>query len=1666
MENAFAECVHSGIESFLTHSLIDKAPVEHIDLTVCHQVFWEQLLKEGGPCHSLETCPEDIQALNFQAIRCGHVFGDGEPTYSCQDCGHDLTCVMCRKCFVVSEHRHHSYLMSVSVGGGCCDCGDEEAWREHAYCEGHQPKAGYNATPGLALQKISREAAASLFTSIGTIVRLFRRYVLDNNMTEDEASPSQCVLLNNDEVHDFQEVIVQLQRAVHASTTQARMLANRVDTFGRCFVFHTNEGIGECESVAQTLSQVPLNPKPLKTTIIPLEHMFKQDVATELVLWLAALCKDSDVVRAVMCGVLANRTLDQVLADDVGQSDDERQLGDLLIKFTRCWKRSRSAVRNLLFSSVILEQPYKVLLTADFVKCYDSIIQARMDDDHHHEESISILSVQLFTMPSLAQYAFKEHDALRVFLSTLQSVLSSHLSDDGILELEQFPLSKHDYWEILTDIHYLLVSDVGNILPILPAMLQFLKTQQGMHPALRRTIDHVHMESNVWKDTLTLAITTYSQTFPAMMRPGTLPSENLADAIKLCIEAICSSPSLVECPNPQLPLLERIPTLPSTLSSRISFHHPIQRLLVHFVIRFAKENPDASFDLQRILTSADKNGLSDESAWLAVFDPVMRLMCASGHISANMWVRNGMSMANQHYNYLHTAGRVSLYQPDLHMLQLAVTSTSPELIGRFLLKHFELDQWLIAPERANPDLVERVSSLCTSLLTLMTSLYAYRSAGVTTESADVCLEETMIQILCHGPAPFSQIKGLLPSGDNHNPQLTPIIRKIASTTRVGGQNCYQLNKEYLCRYNPGHIIHTGLDSSVARSYIHRTLAPKDKPQFYQPPHLPFPVSATFNALDNMLKTTAVVDILAALLQRAQRPASTSLDSPRFEYTCLSAALQTMSLQLAQAIAQGDAQLEELAQLYLAETPNGSLAQAFVQFQSNPPDSVDDLMRGHLAWIESNLLSSVSAATQQQFQTLGWKLSTEHVAAPAASKSKMDAKKKAEAARRKAMKKMKAKQKMFAQHASGDLAQAAPAPKAQVAGEEEFVLTCIHCQESAAPAQGEQFLYLAHMSNGTALLDAPECDLQNPMLRSMPPKIRMECTVSNMPEAMVTTCGHAMHDKCYLAFLKHQVETFSRLSTRDPREGNLQCPLCRQPCNLAMPVAFTQCSSESSSDSVPEMATSLADVLERHPPLERPEFAIKKTVDLIADVLQQRATIESLAIQAAVRNTMPPYPAFKKQRKASPTHAIVQAVGQSIVCMEQAETFREAFPTAVNSCVSKHSGMVLHGMLALAMRTSREYNLLDIWEETSHQLFEGDSVTVIYSDAFDVLMHTCLAVIEHGARAQASGADKIMGKPLWKELLQLCFLWCCTHDVLVVATQDSDDEKLMTHGAADDAESGDMLLQQALSDFSNVLVMGSDGQLPFHDGLDRERIMAALMKSCLTFGRRACFLQAAIFNAPVAMPDSIVGCLNQLDLPPLHDILRLVTQDVYRRRTLHFAKCIRLNLQSPFRLQPPSQVLVDLPSDYGDLFLQGCSAVCPVTHTPNKTPAMCLRCGEIVCSAGPCCSIDESASSTFHIPIGGCSQHASTCGCGYGLFLLIKKGSIFVHHMTQIALLDIPYMDEHGERSLSRRHGDLSLDPEMLAKLKYKYISHGFVPDIEKALDGFARHDGPFTWLRW
>jgi len=210
---------------------------------------------------------------------CGYVFQRGDIAWNCRTCQTDATCVICDSCFQKSEHEGHEVYFHRTSPGGCCDCGDAEAWKAAGCCPDHRPTQASSSdifeavTQGTRGQAAGAEAvsqlpprvAAALGVVIGAAVHTIEQAVQGSGIGadpvqwkrvwadeaakicntaphleeygEEQVSPSDFwqdepqkfprdfklqLRLHNDDVHTFEEVIEALngRRVLHEDAHQ------------------------------------------------------------------------------------------------------------------------------------------------------------------------------------------------------------------------------------------------------------------------------------------------------------------------------------------------------------------------------------------------------------------------------------------------------------------------------------------------------------------------------------------------------------------------------------------------------------------------------------------------------------------------------------------------------------------------------------------------------------------------------------------------------------------------------------------------------------------------------------------------------------------------------------------------------------------------------------------------------------------------------------------------------------------------------------------------------------------------------------------------------------------------------------------------------------------------------------------------------------------------------------------------------------------------------------------------------------------------------------------------------------------------------------------------------------------------------------------------------
>ncbi|KAA8492105.1 E3 ubiquitin-protein ligase UBR3 [Porphyridium purpureum] len=79
---------------------------------------------------------------------CGLVWKKDELAYKCKTCERDPTCAICVSCFRHGDHAGHDFAM-IRTGGGCCDCGDGQAWRKSGFCSRHRGASSEQDDPAV-----------------------------------------------------------------------------------------------------------------------------------------------------------------------------------------------------------------------------------------------------------------------------------------------------------------------------------------------------------------------------------------------------------------------------------------------------------------------------------------------------------------------------------------------------------------------------------------------------------------------------------------------------------------------------------------------------------------------------------------------------------------------------------------------------------------------------------------------------------------------------------------------------------------------------------------------------------------------------------------------------------------------------------------------------------------------------------------------------------------------------------------------------------------------------------------------------------------------------------------------------------------------------------------------------------------------------------------------------------------------------------------------------------------------------------------------------------------------------------------------------------------------------------------------------------------------------
>ncbi|CAG7818357.1 unnamed protein product [Allacma fusca] len=832
---------------------------------------------------------QKLEALEPPATLCGRVFKMGEPTYSCRDCGMDPTCVLCVECFRASAHKQHKYKISTSGGGGYCDCGDPEAWKTNCYCDQHVPQS---MNPDCVdedadLADIQKRALTLFHFALEFCHDMLSsdlHTVLPRDLTLDDKEidllsipcPSDTfgTVMYNDETHTFDTVIQTLTRAVDCTKKTAVDFATIIDREGRSVVKCSNFQI--CNQVKQLIEKYTTrntgSGRPLKVMVMQSYVLAHQTFSMQLLKWIQKLINLSSFYRKAFCTAIMK----------LREKSDVRPaysiLEGVMLGDVPLWKAVRSLWHHLCISGLLKEYETKRSFACTFSKLYPDLMKEFILDDHDHGCSITSLSVQIFTVPTIAHHLIAKEDIFFKIVTTFMSECEQRVNSDRVLEFDRHVsssgLKRANFCTY--DLKYILTMPPPvwddalrrGFLYGFSSFLTLLSWMENMDSVVRQTLQHMEYEPE-WESGFNLHIKLSPVISLLLDWCGSDKNiliiayrKTMLELSKIYGNDAGRTSSVREYANHSATCIDY-----DVSRQPVSVHKPLSRFLAGLYLHLEKFNLDFYY--------SELNNIDRRLPPEILIEPALRTQVLVGQVHANMWRRNGFALLNQMYFYQNVKCRSDMVDKDIISLQMGAAVIESNEFVLHVLDRYALFNWLntaITPtdglneddnQRNTRHLVEEFLQL---MIILVSARYTFGVGQVTRED---CIKKEVIQQLCVEPMTHSNLNKALVENVNNETGLETVIDQVAVFKRQAtqnGLNLYELKPELYEEYDCFHYHYTREEQSKAEQKQQSRKKAKGEPECFPPPKLPL-FTSSFNLVVNILKSDVLLSVLKFILRR-------------------------------------------------------------------------------------------------------------------------------------------------------------------------------------------------------------------------------------------------------------------------------------------------------------------------------------------------------------------------------------------------------------------------------------------------------------------------------------------------------------------------------------------------------------------------------------------------------------------------------------------------------------------------------------------------------------------------------------------------------------------------------------------------------------------------------
>ncbi|XP_059617918.1 E3 ubiquitin-protein ligase UBR1 [Phlebotomus argentipes] len=1102
---------------------------------------------------------EKLKSENNVAAVCGRVFKIGEPTYCCRECGMDPTCVLCVNCFKQSAHRHHKYKMGTSNGGGCCDCGDAEAWKRDPYCEQHIQGLQNSQPDNPIITERMKKACEVVFHAVLSYCCTSLEIDCNGNMSAvNEDEDSYCTVLYNDETHTYEQVIQTLTRTVACPHKNAVDYVTSVDRDGRAVVYCGS--FNECVRLKNEVEKQSLRnimhakTQPLRVTVLHRKSLSYQQFALQLLSWLQQFLMHCAAFRKVFCDIITMNT--------------DYNINHLLSNDCKLWKMARSSWHRVLISGMLMEYENKKKLAVVFTKLYASVMQEYIRDDHDHSFSIVSLSVQLFTVPTIAHHLIAHESAFFILMQTFYAESVEKYVQNKVLQFAKTTINLNVFKRsayILYDVRYLLniTPDVWTddlrkgFLHGMQILIKLLRVMQGMDAVHRQTGSHIEHEPE-WESAFNLHI-------------------KLAYVISLALEWCRTDKvvlvkvyrmvlaSLSECEFIVAQTVTKVQELADhsvtclmydVASQPVSIHLPLSRFFAGLYLHLEK------FGLSYYTVSAPSSGLS----LVHLIEPVLCTQTMIAQVHAGMWRRNGYSLLNQLYFYRNVKCRSEMLDKDIVTLQIGASLIeSNEFLIRIINK-FNLMSWVSPTPWTTPETDSRINeednirqtiNMVDEFLELLIIIIGERYVpGIGRVTEEDRLKKEIIQQLCIKPFSHSELNRTLPDFQ-HETGMESVINAVAvfnKPAQADRKGVYELKEEFYDVYNMFFYHYNKEEKSKSEEAQRKRK--NAKKTCCLPPKLPM-LSEAFCMIANLLQCDVMLLIMQTVLEKSLDLREKTFaeghlqkvlyligyalqDEESGYYPFLifhEKAIKWNILHLLQELSTYP-RVEALAehiqwtvkkfkelQVQEDEDSGAGTSSSGVAMEQDEPTVTTDEQEVTETQRRARLAADHRAKIMAQMANAQKNFMTENAALFESTKAELE--------RDEAQDAME--WEMISEQ-SQSLACLGPQRKVHI--EEDEIVSCILCSEDVNVSKGGPcMVYSAYVQKSTLIYG--------------PSKIYPH----------VSSCGHVMHGNCWLEYFNNEVQKETRRPYRnrspasfDTDKKEFLCPLCRCLSNTVIPLA--------------------------------------------------------------------------------------------------------------------------------------------------------------------------------------------------------------------------------------------------------------------------------------------------------------------------------------------------------------------------------------------------------------------------------------------------------------------------------------------------------------------------------